>query len=68
MKAKFDEMAVLEKKIDTTLESTISRVLGDGAREIGRDMGNHIAESAKDALKEYKEFHCLRGRFLLFAL
>jgi hypothetical protein len=68
MKAKFEEMGALEKKIDATLESTISRILGDGAREIGRNMGNHIAESAKDALKGYGEFHCLRGQILTVCL
>jgi hypothetical protein len=62
MEARFDEMGVLEKKIHGTLESSISRVLGDGAREIGGDMGNRIAESAKDALRGHEEFHFERGQ------
>jgi hypothetical protein len=68
MAAKFEAMSALEKKIDHKLESTISKILSDGAREIGRDMGNHIAESAKDALKGYEEFHLLRGQILAICL
>ncbi|MDR1508030.1 MAG: hypothetical protein LBS53_00145 [Synergistaceae bacterium] len=68
MKARFDEIGVLEQKIHDTLESSISRVLGDGARDIGRDMGNHIAESAKDVLKGHEEFHYERGQFLMAGL
>jgi hypothetical protein len=68
MEARFDEMGVLEKKIHGTLESSISRVLGDGAREIGRDMGNRIAESAKDALKCHEEFHFERGQIVVVGM
>jgi hypothetical protein len=65
MKARFDEMATLEQTIRSTLESSISRVLGDGAREIGRDMGSEIAAAAKDSLREYEQFHYLRGQFAI---
>jgi hypothetical protein len=65
MMARFDEMGALEKKIDSTLESSISRVLSDGAREIGRDMGSEIAAAAKDSLREYEQFHYLRGQFAI---
>jgi hypothetical protein len=40
MKARFDEVAAMEQSIRSTLENSISRVLGVGAREIGRDMGD----------------------------
>jgi hypothetical protein len=62
MGAKFEEMGALASKIDETLENSIDRVLGDGAREIGRDMGYHIAESAKGVLGASEEFHFLRGQ------
>jgi hypothetical protein len=62
IRARFDEMGALERKIDATLESSISRVLGDGAREISRSMGGEIAESAKDVLSSTEEFHFLRGQ------
>jgi hypothetical protein len=65
MTAKFDEMGALSNKIDNTLESAVSRVLGDGAREIRRDMGSEIAAAAKDSLREYKQFHYLRGQFAI---
>jgi hypothetical protein len=68
IKARFDEMGVLEQKIHGTLENSISRVLGDGAREISRSMGNEIAESAKDVLSSTKEFHFLRGQTFVAGL
>jgi hypothetical protein len=63
--ARFDEMGALERNIRDTLESSISRVLGDWAREIGRDMGSEIAAAAKDSLREYEQFHYLRGQFAI---
>ncbi|MDR1581004.1 MAG: hypothetical protein LBS35_11655 [Synergistaceae bacterium] len=68
MKARFDEMGALEQKIHDTLKSSISRVLGDGAREIGQDMGNQIAESAKDVLKCHEEFHYVRGQVVVVGM
>jgi hypothetical protein len=65
IEARFDETAALERNIRDTLESSIFRVLGDGAREIGRDMGSEIATAAKDSLREYEQFHCLRGQFAI---
>jgi hypothetical protein len=62
MEARFDEMSALKRKIDDKLEGTISKILGDGAKEIGRDMGNRIAESAKDVLKGHEEFHYAKGQ------
>jgi hypothetical protein len=62
MTAKFDEMGALSNKIDNTLESTVFRVLGDGAREISRDMGAQVTESAKGILSSTEEFHFMRGQ------
>jgi hypothetical protein len=68
MKDQFDEMGALEEKIHGTLESSISRVLGDGAREIGRNMGEEIAAEAKAMLTSHEEFHYLRGQFAIIGL
>jgi hypothetical protein len=68
MGAKFEEMGALAGKIDGTLENSITRVLGDGARQIGRDMGYHIAESAKGVLGASEEFHFLRGQTWIVCL
>jgi hypothetical protein len=68
MAARFDEMGALERKIDNKLEDTISKVLGDGAKEISRDMGFQIAESAKEVLSSTKEFHFLRGQTFVAGL
>jgi hypothetical protein len=68
MASRFDEMGALEQKIHDTLESSISKVLGDGAREIGRDMGSHIAEEAKGVLAASEEFHFLRGQVWMVCL
>jgi hypothetical protein len=68
MREKFEEMGALEKKIDEELESSITRILGDGAREIGRDMGNRIAESAKGVLGASEEFHFMRGQLFVAGL
>jgi hypothetical protein len=68
MKSEFGEVRALERKIDDTLEDTISRVLGDGAREISRNMGNEIAESAKGVLSSTEEFHFLRGQTFIAGL
>jgi hypothetical protein len=58
---RFDEMGVLSAKIDKTLEASIGRILGDGAREIGRDMGDYIAEQAKESLGARDDYQFLRG-------
>ena len=61
---KFGEMGVLSAKIDKTLEASIERILGEGAREIGRDMGNHIAEHARESLGARDDYQFLRGQVL----
>lgn len=61
---KFGEMGVLSAKIDKTLEASIERILGDGARAIGRDMGNYIAEHARESLGARDDYQFLRGQVL----
>jgi hypothetical protein len=65
---KFDEMESLSAKIDETLKSSVGHILGEGARNIGRDMGRHIADSAKDVLGSTAEFHYLRGQVMTVCL
>jgi hypothetical protein len=64
---KFDEMGELSAKIDKTLEASIERILGDGARAIGRDMGNDIAARACEVLSSVREFHTFRGCIVMAA-
>ena len=64
MKARFDEMGVLEKKIDATLGKTLEDMLGKGAEKIGYAMGRDIVDSAKDVLKTNGDFHFLRGQVI----
>jgi hypothetical protein len=62
MEARFKEMSDLGKSIDGTLESAIERILGDGARRIGAEMGRHVAEGAKEVLGSSGGYHFLRGQ------
>ena len=64
MKARFDEMGVLEKKIDATLGTTLADMLGKGAEKIGYAMGRDIESSAKEILKKNGDYHFLRGQVL----
>jgi hypothetical protein len=64
MKARFDELGVLEKKIDATLGKTLEDMLGKGAEKIGYAMGRDIVDSAKEVLNKNGDFHFLRGQVL----
>ena len=64
MKARFDEMGVLEKKIDATLGKTLEDMLGKGAEKIGYAMGRDIVHSANEVLKANGDFHFLRGQVM----
>jgi hypothetical protein len=61
MQSRFDEMGVLEKKIDATLGNTLKDMLGQGAEKIGHAMGRDITNSAKEVLSGHGEFHFMRG-------
>jgi len=65
MKARFDEISALERKIDITLKKSIEDMLGKGAEKIGYLMGRDIVDSAKEILKTSGEFHFLRGQVLI---
>ena len=64
MKTRFDEMGVLEKKIDDTLKKSIEDMLGKGAEKIGYAMGRNIVDSAQKVLNTNGEFHFLRGQVM----
>ena len=64
MKTRFDEMGVLEKKIDATLGKTLEDMLGKGAEKIGYAMGRDIVDSAKEVLNKNGDLHFLRGQVL----
>jgi hypothetical protein len=64
----FEDMAALSVKIDGTLEESIERILGDGAQKIGHDMGDYIADGAKEVLGARDEYHLLRGQVLVVCL
>jgi hypothetical protein len=65
---KFNEMGVLSRNINETLERSIVRILGDGAREIGRNMGASIAEGAKETLGGRDDYQSLRGQVCVVCL
>jgi hypothetical protein len=68
IKAKFEEIGALEKKIDATLENSIREILHDGARAIALGMTYYITNSAKKVLGANTEFHFLRGQVLIVCL
>jgi hypothetical protein len=62
MRKGFDEISALERKINETLESSIERVLGEGARKIGTDMAGYVTEGARKTLGVNGDYHFLRGQ------
>lgn len=62
LNGKFDEIDALYEKIDRTLKTSVEKILGEGARKIGHDIGEHIAEGAKEILGVNGEYHFLRGQ------
>ena len=62
---RFDEIGELERKINDTLESSVERILGEGAARIGADMGEAIADGAYETLTSFGEYHTLRGHTIL---
>jgi hypothetical protein len=61
----FKKIAALEEKINNTLESSIDRVLGDGASRIGEEMGDAIEDRAERVLESFGEYRSLRGQTIL---
>ena len=65
---KLDAIAELEKKINETLERSITRILKEGAAKIGAEMGEHVAADAKGVLSAFGEYHSIRGQITLVCL
>jgi len=65
MKDRFDEMGVLENKIDAKLGKTLEDMLGKGAEKIGHAMERDIVHSASQVLKTNGEFHFVRGQAMI---
>jgi len=61
MKESFAEITALEKKLHDTLESSVGRILGEGAAQIGADMGEAITKRAGELMSSVKDFYTLRG-------
>ena len=62
---RFDEISELERKIHGTLEHSIDRILGEGAREIASEMGDEIADHARNAFSVIGGYHMLKGQILV---
>jgi hypothetical protein len=65
MKVKFEEMGALEKKIDATLESSIKKILTEGAHAIGQRMVGHIEAASSRVFGANSDFHYLRGQIVI---
>ena len=61
MSEKFSEIAALEKRIQNTLESSVEKILGEGASQIGADMGEAIAVKSREVMSSVNEFHVIKG-------
>lgn len=61
MNERFAEMTALENRIQDTLESSVERILGEGAARIGADMGESIAERSEELMSSVSEFYAIRG-------
>ena len=61
LERRFDEISALERRINNTLESSIERILGEGATRIGADMGKAIAEKSSEVMSSVQEFYGMRG-------
>ena len=64
---RFEAISALETRIVETLELSVERILGEGARRIGCDMGDEIAAKAKELLSAVAEYHRTRGQVILAA-
>jgi hypothetical protein len=67
LKEKFGEMDAMSERINEKLECALTRILGEGAKRIGTDMVEAIAEGARETLTAKGEYHALRGQLILIA-
>jgi hypothetical protein len=62
---KFARMGELSGRIDGTLKTSVDKILTDGAKRIGEDMGNAVKEKAAETLASFGEYRSLRGQTML---
>jgi len=67
MKTWFDEMNALEKKIDTTLENSIEKILRDGTRDMNQIMLEHVKSSGGRLLGNIRDYYQVRGHIICIA-
>ncbi|MDL2263078.1 chloride channel protein [Synergistaceae bacterium OttesenSCG-928-I11] len=62
---KIQELASLETRIYETLDAAVSRILSEGARRIGSDMGDEIASQTKSIFSAVGAYHFLKGQIIV---
>ncbi len=65
---RFDAMSASESRIHDTLERSVDRILGEGARAIASDMGEEIAASAKSLFTGAGSYYRLKGQIIVACL
>ena len=65
---RFQEMSESESRINQTLESSVDRVLGEGAKRIGADMGEEIASHAKTVFAGVGAYYLTKGQIIVACL
>lgn len=59
---KIEGIGELETQVNETLTSSVDRVLGEGAKRIGADMGEEIASQAKTAFAGIGAYYLVKGK------
>jgi hypothetical protein len=64
MSKRFQAMADLGRQIHESLESSVDRILEDGSRRIGAEMGEEIANRAEDVLTAVGDYRSVRAQLM----
>ena len=62
---KLSEVSSLETRIYETLDAAVSRILSEGARRIGSDMGDEIASQTRSIFSAVGAYHFLKGQIMV---
>jgi hypothetical protein len=65
---RFDEISVLEKRMESSIENAAEKILRERAGDIGRDIGMSVIEGAKELLGANGEYQFLRGQVWIICL
>ncbi len=65
---RFEAMNASESRMHAILERSIERILGEGARAIASDMGEEIADHARNAFTEGASYYRLKGQIIVACL